>query len=240
MGMHVGMSSVTSLLNAVLAVYQSARATTRTHNSLSGKCLPYVRTTNERQTYKPQLTSSSVGLAHARPNYLGMMEVVAWVFLCILAGAGFGKGKPGEQEPRNDFPNIVFMMADDMGYGDVGYNGGRANTPNLDAMAMGNNSILLTRYYSGGPLCSPTRGTVLTGRNHNRYCVWTANAGSECDDFECPETMPLPTSEITIADILEKNGYRTAIFGKWAPWRFEAAVWRQPEVASFSSWDAWV
>ena len=143
------------------------------------------------------------------------MVVVAWLFLCMLAGAGFGEGRPGEQEPRYDLPNIVFMMADDMGYGDVGYNGGRADTPNLDAMAMGSNSILLTRYYSGGPVCSPTRGTVLTGRNHNRYCVWTANAGNECDDFECPETMPLPTSEITIADILEKNGYQTAIFGKW-------------------------
>ena len=66
-------------------------------------------------------------------------------------------------------PNIVFMMADDLGYGDVGYNGGKASTPNLDDMASSTNSIRLDRYYSGGPVCSPTRGTILTGRNHNRY-----------------------------------------------------------------------
>ncbi len=63
-------------------------------------------------------------------------------------------------------PNIIFTMADDLGYGDVGYNGGNASTPTLDAMAAGANTIHLTRYYSGGPVCSPTRGTVLTG-NYN-------------------------------------------------------------------------
>ena len=61
------------------------------------------------------------------------------------------------------FPNIIFTMADDLGYGDPGYNGGNASTPNLDAMAAGENTIHLTRYYSGGSVCSPTRGTVLTG-----------------------------------------------------------------------------
>ena len=112
-------------------------------------------------------------------------------------------------------PNFVFMMADDLGYGDVAYNGGKAKTPNIDDMASGSHSIRLSRYYSGGPVCSPTRGTLLTGRNHNRYCVWSANAGSNCDDFQCPEGMPLPTSEVTVAEILQKQGYRTAAFGKW-------------------------
>ena len=64
-------------------------------------------------------------------------------------------------------PNIIFAMADDLGWGDVGYNGGKALTPNLNEMARSPNTILLQRYYSGGPVCSPTRGTVLTGRNHN-------------------------------------------------------------------------
>ena len=112
-------------------------------------------------------------------------------------------------------PNIVFMMADDLGYGDVGYNGANATTPNLDAMASGPNTVHLTRYYSGGPVCSPTRGTVLTGRNHNRYCVWSANAGGGTADFVKPEKMPLPTTEVTVAEILKKYGYQTAMFGKW-------------------------
>ena len=107
------------------------------------------------------------------------------------------------------------MMADDFGYGDTEYNGGIATTPNLNNMAASSTSIRLDRYYSGGPVCSPTRGTVLTGRNHNRYCVWTANAGNNCNDFACPEKKPLPLSEVTVADLLKKEGYTTAMFGKW-------------------------
>ncbi len=116
---------------------------------------------------------------------------------------------------EQDKPNIVFMMADDFGYGDTEYNGGPASTPNLNQMASSSSSIRLDRYYSGGPVCSPTRGTVLTGRNHNRYCVWTANAGNNCNDFACPEKKPLPLTEITVADLLSKAGYTTAMFGKW-------------------------
>ena len=131
--------------------------------------------------------------------------------LLLLSYEGTEASSGADQQ----LPNIVFMMADDLGYGDVGYNGGNATTPNLDAMASGSNTIHLTRYYSGGPVCSPTRGTVLTGRNHNRYCVWSANTGSNKDDFVVSEKMPLPTSEITVAEILKKHGYQTAMFGKW-------------------------
>ena len=106
-------------------------------------------------------------------------------------------------------------MADDLGYGDVHYNGGKPYTPNLDAMARGTNRIQLDRHYSGAPTCSPTRGTVLTGRNHNRYCIWRPNRNWGCSDYAKPTTMPLPTSEITVANILKQHGYRTAAFGKW-------------------------
>ena len=93
--------------------------------------------------------------------------------------------------------NIVFTLADDLGYGDVGYNGGNALTPHLDAMASGPHTIHLTRYYSAAPVCSPTRGSILTGRNPNRYCIWRANTGGK--DFDRPERMSLPTTEITVA-----------------------------------------
>lgn len=138
--------------------------------------------------------------------------------------------------------NFVFMMADDLGYGDVAYNGGTAETPNLDDMARGPHSIRLNRYYSGGPVCSPTRGTLLTGRNHNRYCIWTANAGNTCNDFECPEGMPLPTSEETVAEILQKQGYLTAAFGKWHLGDFKPlggnAKWpvSRPDMHGFGHW----
>ena len=68
-------------------------------------------------------------------------------------------------------------------------------------------------------MCTPTRGTVLTGRNHNRYCLWKANTpGKGCrlrEDFLCPSQVFLPHSEITVAEILRDEGYRTAVFGKW-------------------------
>ena len=128
--------------------------------------------------------------------------------LHILAAEGF---------PQR--PNILFLMADDLGWGDVNYNGGQADTPHLNDMASGPNSVQFTRFYSGGPVCSPTRGTVLTGRNHNRYCIWKANThGKNCNwtnDFDCPTRMPLPPSEVTVAEVLQMAGYRTAAFGKW-------------------------
>lgn len=99
------------------------------------------------------------------------------------------------------------------------YNGGVAFTPNLDAMASGEHSIRFDRFYSSSPVCSPTRGSLLTGRNHNRYCVWMANtAGRNCKnkgDFLCEIKNPLPLSEVTVAELLKEQGYRTAVIGKW-------------------------
>ena len=112
-------------------------------------------------------------------------------------------------------PNIIFALADDLGWGDVEYNNGNVRTPNLNEMANSSNTILLQRFYSGAPVCSPTRGTILTGRNHNRYCLWTANAGFGLPDFTKPQPMPLPLSEITVAEVLREAGYSTALFGKW-------------------------
>jgi len=142
-------------------------------------------------------------------------------------------------------PNIIFAMADDLGWGDVEYNGGRASTPNLNKMACSDNSILLQRHYSGSPVCSPTRGTVLTGRNHNRYCVWGANGakGESNTDFKSPQQMPLPLSEITVAKVLQKAGYSTALFGKWhlgdfKPLRGGNSKWpvSHPGLHGFDQW----
>ena len=120
---------------------------------------------------------------------------------------------------ENNLPNIVFLLADDLGYGDIGYNGGAISTPNIDELASSQHSIKFNRFYSGSPVCSPTRGTLLTGRNHNRYCIWKANTvGKNCTlhhDFLCPTQHPLPPSEVTVAEILKEQGYQTAVFGKW-------------------------
>jgi arylsulfatase A-like enzyme len=124
-----------------------------------------------------------------------------------------------EVSAASNRPNVVFLLADDLGYGDVEYNGGVALTPNINKMASSENSIRFNRFYSSAPVCSPTRGSLLTGRNHNRFCVWMANtAGRKCKvpgDFLCPTKYPLPASEVTVAEVLAEQGYRTAAFGKW-------------------------
>ncbi|HUT30374.1 MAG TPA: sulfatase-like hydrolase/transferase [Sedimentisphaerales bacterium] len=99
-------------------------------------------------------------------------------------------------------PNIILIMADDLGYGDVGFNGNKIiKTPHLDEMAKA--SIRFTRFYAGGPVCSPTRGTCLTGRHYFRYGVFSASVGY------------LPAEEITIARMCKSLGYTTGHFGKW-------------------------
>jgi len=112
-------------------------------------------------------------------------------------------------------PNFVFILADDMGWGDMGYNNGTASTPNLDAMSTSRNTVVFERFYSGGPVCSPTRSTVLTGRNHNRECIYTANAGGNTPDFAKPEKMALPTDVFTVAEAAKQAGYTTKHIGKW-------------------------
>lgn len=99
-------------------------------------------------------------------------------------------------------PNIVLCMADDQGWGDTGYNGHPfLKTPHLDAMSEA--GLRFDRFYSGAPVCSPTRGSALTGRHPYRYGVPTANAGH------------MREPEITLAEVLRDKGYTTGHFGKW-------------------------
>lgn len=104
--------------------------------------------------------------------------------------------------PEPSYPNIVLLMSDDQGWGDVGYNGNTiVQTPHLDAMAV--EGIRLDRFYAASPVCSPTRASVLTGRHPFRYGIEWAGEGH------------LPQDEFTIAELLKANGYRTGHFGKW-------------------------
>lgn len=98
-------------------------------------------------------------------------------------------------------PHIIFVMADDMGWGQTGYRGHPVlKTPNLDAMAA--NGLRFERFYAGGPVCSPTRATVLTGRAHDRTGVLSHG-------------YALRLQEKTIAQALRNAGYVTGHFGKW-------------------------
>ena len=103
---------------------------------------------------------------------------------------------------RNQTPNIILIMADDQGWGDVGYNGHpHLKTPHLDEMAQ--NGAVFTRFYSAGSVCSPTRASVMTGRHPARMGICSANCGH------------VRTQEITLAEMVKEKGYRTGHFGKW-------------------------
>ncbi len=98
-------------------------------------------------------------------------------------------------------PNIVLVMADDQGWGQVGYNGHPIlKTPHLDAMAA--NGIRFNRFYAAGPVCSPTRASVLTGRTHFRTGV-PSHGHNLC------------LQEKTLPQALKRAGYTTGHFGKW-------------------------
>ena len=103
------------------------------------------------------------------------------------------------------------MMADDLGYGDTGFNGSQIiQTPNLDKMAKEGTNF--THFYASGPVCSPTRGSFLTGRHYYRFGIFNANMGH------------LPEHEWTIAKMLKKEGYVTGHFGKWHLGTLDKAV----------------
>lgn len=108
-------------------------------------------------------------------------------------------------------PNIILAMADDQGWGDTSYNGHHIlSTPNLDAMAAA--AVRFDRFYAGAPVCSPTRGSVLTGRHPFRYGIFFANADTGAD---APSKYALPAREQTLAEYLKPLGYTCAHFGKW-------------------------
>lgn len=104
-------------------------------------------------------------------------------------------------------PNIIIVLTDDLGYGDVGFNGATAiKTPNLDRMAQ--EGINLTSFYSASNVCTPSRAGLLTGRHPIRMGL--------ADGVIRPNsTHGLPQTEETIAELLQKRGYRTAMIGKW-------------------------
>ncbi|MEM9345182.1 MAG: sulfatase-like hydrolase/transferase [Planctomycetota bacterium] len=105
-------------------------------------------------------------------------------------------------------PNIVLIMADDLGYGDLScYGATHVNTPHIDALAR--NGIRFTDYHSNGAVCSPTRAALMTGRYQQRTGVEGVITAARHRE------VGLPLEEVTIAEVLKDAGYATAMYGKW-------------------------
>ena len=131
-----------------------------------------------------------------------MLAVTTIVFslLCFSCSVAQAQRRP---------PNILVIVTDDMGYGDIGIHGSKdIPTPNIDALAKV--GIRFTDAYVSGPYCSPTRAGLLTGRYQQRFGhEFNLNMSADYSDFG------LPLSETTMADRLKAAGYRTSLIGKW-------------------------
>src|SRR5436190_21284329 len=132
------------------------------------------------------------------------MRVIRSPMLIGLAIA-IGTAARAADVPR---PNIVFILADDLGYGDVGYYGQkRIQTPNIDRLAK--EGLRFTDFYAGCTVCAPSRCVLMTGY-HTGHAHIRGNAGKER-----PEIQVLRNSDVTVAEVLKKAGYATALCGKW-------------------------
>lgn len=110
--------------------------------------------------------------------------------------------------PAQDRPNIVYILADDLGYGDLGcYGQEKIRTPHLDRMAA--EGLRFTRHYSGCPVCAPSRSCLMTGLHTGHTPIrGNANHGEEGQ-------TPMPAGTVTVAALLKGAGYATGAFGKW-------------------------
>ncbi len=125
-----------------------------------------------------------------------------------LLGIQFSCGEKSKSEStthsqHNEKPNIVIILADDQGWGDLGISGNtNLRTPNIDALAK--NGVSFDHFYVS-PVCSPTRAELLTGRYFPRVGVYSTSAGGE----------RLNLDETTMSQVFKEAGYATAAYGKW-------------------------
>jgi arylsulfatase A-like enzyme len=129
-----------------------------------------------------------------------------------LSAAMFVSSKHASADPK---PNVIFILADDLGWKDVGFHGSDIKTPNLDRLAQ--SGARLEQFYAQ-PMCTPTRAALLTGRYPLRYGLQTAVIPSA-------GRYGLSTDEWLLPQALKQAGYRTAIVGKWHLGHFDQKYW---------------
>ncbi|CAM1358591.1 arylsulfatase [Tenacibaculum xiamenense] len=134
-------------------------------------------------------------------NILVITILSAFLFNC-------SNSKNLKNSKTNSRPNIIYILADDLGYGDLSVTGQKKfSTPNIDQLAK--DGMLFTQHYSGSTVCAPSRSTLLTGE-HTGHTFIRGNKSVQ------PEGQyPLNSSSVTVSEILKANGYITGAFGKW-------------------------
>jgi len=129
--------------------------------------------------------------------------------LANMVLAEYGCSSKNNQEPSLERPNILIIMADDMGYSDIGCFGGEINTPNIDRLAQ--NGIRYTQFYNAGRCC-PTRASLLTGLySHQTGMGWMTAGDLGTEGY----TGEINNQCVTIGEVLKEAGYSTYMVGKW-------------------------
>ncbi|MDC3077146.1 arylsulfatase [Flavobacteriales bacterium] len=147
------------------------------------------------------------------------MSKIAKTFLIILLGVIIGCNNH-----VIDKPNVIYILADDLGYGELGIYGQKIiETPNIDALAK--KGLLFTDHYTGSPVCAPARSVLMTGQHSGHTYIRNNGEWSERGDVWSFEAMfndptlegqrPLPDSTVTVAKVFKDNGYKTGMVGKW-------------------------
>jgi len=139
-------------------------------------------------------------MMHTRREFL---KAAGWAAAGALSVSGCrSAGEAQEQSSSPDRPNIIFILADDLGYGDLGcYGQETIRTPNLDRMAA--EGMIFTDHYAGSTVCAPSRCCLMTGV-HTGHAWVRGNA-----------RIPLRPADVTVAELLQRAGYTTGIVGKW-------------------------
>jgi arylsulfatase A-like enzyme len=132
------------------------------------------------------------------------MKSVFFSFLSlVLPAVAFGQSPPPKPQP-----NLIWIMADDLGYADLGCYGQKViSTPNLDRMAA--EGLRFTHFYAGATVCAPSRSVLMTGLHHGHTRI-RGNAGQQN-----AAAQALKEGDVTVAGVLQKAGYKTALIGKW-------------------------
>src|SRR4030095_15763499 len=120
---------------------------------------------------------------------------------CLFLAAAAAFAQPAK-------PNIIFILADDLGYGELGSYGQKLiQTPNLDRLAA--EGMRFTQFYAGCTVCAPSRSVLMTGQ-HMGHTTVRGNAGARN-----MEAQTLLSTDVTVARVLQQSGYATGLVGKW-------------------------
>jgi arylsulfatase A len=156
------------------------------------------------------------GLSRARGKRL-LRRTVAFLLVALAGCLCRCPTMVGADTHPRRVPNIVLILADDLGYAELGcYGQQKIQTPHIDAMAA--EGMRFTQYYTGAPVCAPARCSLMTGR-HAGHALVRDNAERRPPDYLFDDSFggqyPLPAGTVTIASLLKQSGYVTGAFGKW-------------------------